>query len=103
MSARGRRRGMGRASAYVALIALSTAVAGCGAGDVNGREVAHRISAQLERRTGHAPSHLECPDLPRKKGATITCTLGRGRASHDVEVKVLEVRGRDVRFRFEVH
>ncbi len=90
--------------ALAAAPALALSLSACGAGSVDGAEVADQAESQLEQQFGVRPS-IDCADdLPAEEGATITCALTADGLDgvYDVTVTTRSVDGDTANFDIQV-
>lgn len=99
-----------------ATLLASLALAGCGGevsvgvGDAEDvaadrltrEQVQQRIVVLLREQVGQTPPDPACPDgLPAEVGSTMACTITFPEGILDVDVKVTEVIGKEIRFDVE--
>lgn len=97
----------GASAALLAAVVLAgcggeISVGGGGADRLTRDQVQKRIVVLLRKEVGQTPPEPTCPDgLPAKVGSTMRCTITFPDGLLDVDVKVTEVRGKEVRFDVE--
>lgn len=95
---------MRRPATLALFLSLAAAtLAGCSAGAMSQADVEDQISTQLTAQIGQTPDDVKCPgDLKAEVGASMTCVLTAGTDTVDVDVKVTEVDGSNVKFDIQV-
>ena len=84
------------------ILALSS-LGACGAGAVEGEELAEAVSTELGKQVGQEPDEVVCPDaLAAEVGAEARCTRTHEGTSYGVTVTATEVDGSDVNFDIQV-
>ena len=83
--------------------AVLLSLGACGAGAVEGEELAESVSTELGKEVGQEPDEVVCPEsLEAEVGAETRCTLTHEGVSYGVTVTATEVDGGDVNFDIQV-